>query len=469
MAAPPNIAYLYGTTPATGGYNALVQAITSLLLGVNTTITTAISSTGSQTVTPAAMTNIGVGTAVWINYNSSDQECVSVTAVTGSTFTANFTRTHSANMAVTSGLPQLGVTSPWTSATVPTGFTTYGISKIFISNQNSAAGMYSYIPVILGTTTPSASPITGMALGVADDIDTAGNAYVQFPGNGTTNGNYTGIFFSAANLPIQDTTFSWWAFCTEYSVGIVALISTNYNSCYAGGLRTPAPLQSNGVTTATTALTASGSNVTIPLAVDITSNLTAGQNIAIINQSHSHTSSHFGNAELQTVVSFVSGASPTVTVTSLTNSYDTGAAIGNMPPIGVSSSGSNTGFSSALYMTRNNNVTWASGTGQSGTVDTTTITSGIENYSSPTGTSNINKALYGGEIDPPFYQTTTAYEGITGFMIGVQLFAGANVANLDYFTDLPLVWKAMLGSSFSAGIGPLVNAQNTATTVGWVP
>lgn len=68
-------------------------------LSVNTTVTSALAATGSQTVTPGAMTNIAVGSVVLID-SAGTPEWVIVTAVTGSTFTAVFNHTHSGGFKV---------------------------------------------------------------------------------------------------------------------------------------------------------------------------------------------------------------------------------------------------------------------------------------------------------------------------------------------------------------------------------
>lgn len=72
---------------------------------INTTIAAAISP-GSQTVTPASMANISNGSTLWINMSSdphtyaADMEYVTVTATTGSTFTATFANSHSGGATV---------------------------------------------------------------------------------------------------------------------------------------------------------------------------------------------------------------------------------------------------------------------------------------------------------------------------------------------------------------------------------
>lgn len=61
---------------------------------VNTNSSTAVSSTGVATVTPASMANISVGTQLLVDTGAS-QETVTISAVTSTTFTATFAQTHS--------------------------------------------------------------------------------------------------------------------------------------------------------------------------------------------------------------------------------------------------------------------------------------------------------------------------------------------------------------------------------------
>jgi hypothetical protein len=65
------------------------------------TLTAAITATGSQIATPKFMANIGVGTALYVDDGSpSNGETVKVTAITSTTFTANFTKSHNAGALV---------------------------------------------------------------------------------------------------------------------------------------------------------------------------------------------------------------------------------------------------------------------------------------------------------------------------------------------------------------------------------
>ncbi len=68
-------------------------------LGVSTTSTTAVTGAGSTIITPAAMTDIIVGSLLTIDAGPS-LETVTVTAITGTTFTATFTKTHLAGFTI---------------------------------------------------------------------------------------------------------------------------------------------------------------------------------------------------------------------------------------------------------------------------------------------------------------------------------------------------------------------------------
>lgn len=68
------------------------------LSGISTTSTTAVTA-GPSTVTPVSMANIVVGSLLTVD-TGANQENVTVTAVTGTTFTANFTKSHTAGFAI---------------------------------------------------------------------------------------------------------------------------------------------------------------------------------------------------------------------------------------------------------------------------------------------------------------------------------------------------------------------------------
>lgn len=87
----------YASQQSSGTYHGIF--VTDGTLSVNTTIVAGVASTGSQTVTPVAMTNITVGIPLKID-SGATVEYVYPTAVTATTFTAVFNQTHAANVTV---------------------------------------------------------------------------------------------------------------------------------------------------------------------------------------------------------------------------------------------------------------------------------------------------------------------------------------------------------------------------------
>jgi hypothetical protein len=94
------------------GISYLACGAHSAVSQVNTTIASAIGSTGQQTVTPAAMTNIIVGSLLVIDTGNPNEETVYVSAVDATTFSANFTKTHGGGVAVNNS----AIESSWSSA-----------------------------------------------------------------------------------------------------------------------------------------------------------------------------------------------------------------------------------------------------------------------------------------------------------------------------------------------------------------
>jgi hypothetical protein len=93
----------WGSTPGYALYSTMVLAGTDggpPELPAPTTLGTAVSSPGVATVTPGSMRTIGVGTEQLIDWGSANAESVTVTAVTVSTFTATFTKTHPSSASV---------------------------------------------------------------------------------------------------------------------------------------------------------------------------------------------------------------------------------------------------------------------------------------------------------------------------------------------------------------------------------
>lgn len=77
---------------------------------VSTSLQTAITGTGSQTATPVSTAGMLVGQTLAIDTGNAFEEVV-VTAVTGTTFTASFTKTHPAGVQVTTNLVNPGNSS----------------------------------------------------------------------------------------------------------------------------------------------------------------------------------------------------------------------------------------------------------------------------------------------------------------------------------------------------------------------
>lgn len=98
--------YIYNTTGANNtpagedGANFLevrnIRVVTSTANRVNTTLGTTFGAGGTQTVTPASMSNIYVGQSLEISQGTNISERVTVTAVTSTTFTAVFAGPHNA-------------------------------------------------------------------------------------------------------------------------------------------------------------------------------------------------------------------------------------------------------------------------------------------------------------------------------------------------------------------------------------
>ncbi len=462
MAAAPNLAYAYGTTPPSGGVAAIVQAITSMLLGVSTSIAAAISATGSQAVTPAAMTNIGVGTPLWINWGLADQECVSVTTVTGTTFTATFTKTHGAGATVTCGLPTLGVASPWT-ALGALGLT--GIANVFVSSAATAVGDKDYIPVLLGY---GYSGSNGLSFGTAEDVDAAGHG--AQPRSAT---NYNGSYLSSY-MTLQDASFSYWICVCEFGIVVETLVGSTYQGAAAGSFRTPQPLSQRGVGVSTAALPSGSNSVTVT--PDISARVTPGQKVLIVNNSHNSTTAGWPSAPELLTVQSVSGTGSQATIvfsTTTGQNFDAGALVGSVPQKYAYVGGSPGLDQNQVYMCRNLDGTYAGSQSQTGTPDYSVITANMGSYEGPTSDPNV---LYAGELDLPVYQSGS-YKGCCGYVYCLQEFATASsVSNGDVYADpsVAAVWKAFKGGNIFA-MGPLLNPLNTTASMNpvastpWIP
>ena len=86
-----------------GTQQSTCRATIKASLGLKTTSASGISS-GSQTVTPASMAGITSGLSLLIDAYTANQEFVTVTGTTGSTFTATFANSHSGGFAIYAGI-----------------------------------------------------------------------------------------------------------------------------------------------------------------------------------------------------------------------------------------------------------------------------------------------------------------------------------------------------------------------------
>jgi hypothetical protein len=113
---PPRIAPSFGNVwPPQLQQSQAVSCRSIVGYGPSTTIASAITTTGSQAVTPASMYGIyaqdltsnpiNPGTVLMID-TGQKRELVTVTAATASTFTATFTKTHAAGVTVRGGIPE---------------------------------------------------------------------------------------------------------------------------------------------------------------------------------------------------------------------------------------------------------------------------------------------------------------------------------------------------------------------------
>ena len=96
--------YVTGTVSYTRGSSLIAGTNTSWPVNdvVNTTASNAVLDTGFQEITPASMANIAVDTMLFCDSGNGNQETVAVVQTTPISFWAKFTKTHSANMTLTS-------------------------------------------------------------------------------------------------------------------------------------------------------------------------------------------------------------------------------------------------------------------------------------------------------------------------------------------------------------------------------
>ena len=156
------------STVADTGNVTLTATAGALTTGNITTSAAAITTTGQQTVTPAVMeAYITVGATLLIDAGQTDQETVTVTAVTATTFTATFAKTHAAN---------------------------FTISTATTANSISAA---SVAPISAGSLTITAEQI-GSPSDVIQTSATTINATANYGGIYLSNGNSNTLTLTAA-------------------------------------------------------------------------------------------------------------------------------------------------------------------------------------------------------------------------------------------------------------------------------
>lgn len=165
---------------------------------VSTTLSNAITSAGSQAATPASMTNIVVGSTLTIDIGDL-QETVTVTAVTASTFTATFTKTHLAGVGITaSAAPGLyylqqtlssrgttafsAVTTPTTTGEVLTwGYGGYPANEVYTSDHSAAPVLTVIADRIHSVASGVASAGAGIVIGaVGNVLRWSMNGYPQY-------------------------------------------------------------------------------------------------------------------------------------------------------------------------------------------------------------------------------------------------------------------------------------------------
>jgi hypothetical protein len=203
ISATGNLTLLGKVADATGNVT-LTATAGALTTGNITTSAAAITAPGPQTVTPTIMEPyITVGAALLIDAGQANQETVTVTAVTATTFTATFANTHAANFTISTAnsisadmvnsiiansltitAEQIGSTRDvvQTSATIINATANYG--GIYLSNNN------------LNTLTLSAA-----AVGTSSGL-TANNIEVYSAGSIVLQQQTTALTQLATSLPV---------------------------------------------------------------------------------------------------------------------------------------------------------------------------------------------------------------------------------------------------------------------------
>lgn len=185
---------------------------------VSTTASAPVSS-GSQTVTPASMTNISVGKTLIVDSGSS-QEAVSPSAVTSTTFTAAFAKSHSGTWPIAGGCgsPSTadgGVFFFFTNLNYPTEtggcaspqLTGNDATTLSPPSSGTYRGMLLWIDSACGSS-------AGLTVGGNGAINTTGTIYV--PG-GTVTGHGNNAVVNASQIVAKDISVQNADFSINYS------------------------------------------------------------------------------------------------------------------------------------------------------------------------------------------------------------------------------------------------------------
>jgi hypothetical protein len=199
----------------------------------------------SVAMTPASMTNIVVGDRLYLDYGTSDSEEVTVTAVTGSTFSAEVTLPHAAGFTVknnpsaeSSGTTTEAITSSGSAQAV----TVTSLGDIAVGDQvtiDTAGNAETVTVTAIGSSEFS-------AIFTKDHAD--GVAYAIVPVNTTVATAITGTVTPAATLTSGDQgtwnngiTYACAAGTTDGTVAVTIAYpdSISGQQVYVGGLKTP--------------------------------------------------------------------------------------------------------------------------------------------------------------------------------------------------------------------------------------
>jgi hypothetical protein len=200
------------------------------------------------------------------------------------------------------------------------------------SALDSTAGNAPYIRITQTST-------TNIAFRCYQDWDTTTHVGINEAGNGS----------ASPSITVTDASFVYFMRINPVALFVCAKNSSNYNKAYVGFLRRGLGLSRSGCTK-TTGTSTSGT-ATINVASDLTTKLKVGQTIQIVNYAHSSASANAAKVEKK-VIQSISSSSITFTA-NLTNSYDTGALVGeNVLPVCVTAVNGAGGMSTMYFPTQ---------------------------------------------------------------------------------------------------------------------